>query len=152
MSPTTTIMCANHPDLPVASFCRTCGKPLCSTCRRPVGGTGAAIDLAFFTLLLVVDMPAGVARAAAIALAMSWNFLMNYQFTFADASKRPIWLLYVLFCSSCSIGAIVNWSVSMVLIDIIDGFFTAWPAAAAALGILGGTAFNFVCSKFYVFK
>jgi hypothetical protein len=39
MSTTTTITCANHPDLPVASFCRTCGKPLCATCRRPVGGT-----------------------------------------------------------------------------------------------------------------
>ena len=32
-------MCANHPDLPVASFCRTCGKGLCAACRRPVGGT-----------------------------------------------------------------------------------------------------------------
>lgn len=39
MSPTTTIMCANHPGLPVASFCRTCGKALCTACRRPVGGT-----------------------------------------------------------------------------------------------------------------
>ena len=39
MSPTATIMCANHPDLPVASFCRVCGKPLCTACRRPVGGT-----------------------------------------------------------------------------------------------------------------
>lgn len=39
MSLTTTIMCANHPDHPVASFCRTCGKPLCAVCRRPVGGT-----------------------------------------------------------------------------------------------------------------
>jgi hypothetical protein len=39
MSSTTTITCANHPDLPVASFCRTCGKPLCTACRRPFGGT-----------------------------------------------------------------------------------------------------------------
>lgn len=39
MSPTATMMCANHPDLPVASFCRVCGKPLCAACRRPVGGT-----------------------------------------------------------------------------------------------------------------
>ena len=39
MSPTTTITCANHPDVPVASFCRICGKPLCVACRRPVEGT-----------------------------------------------------------------------------------------------------------------
>jgi hypothetical protein len=44
MSPTTTIMCANHPDLPVASFCRTCGKPLCSACRRAVGGTVYCVE------------------------------------------------------------------------------------------------------------
>jgi hypothetical protein len=39
MTPTTTITCANHPDAPVASFCRTCGKPLCTACRRQVAGT-----------------------------------------------------------------------------------------------------------------
>jgi hypothetical protein len=39
MSPTTTITCANHPESPVASFCRTCGKPLCIICRRQVAGT-----------------------------------------------------------------------------------------------------------------
>jgi len=30
--------CANHPDLPVAAYCRTCGKPLCSNCTRDVKG------------------------------------------------------------------------------------------------------------------
>jgi hypothetical protein len=39
MSPSSTITCANHPDLPVSSFCRICGKPLCATCRRAVAGT-----------------------------------------------------------------------------------------------------------------
>ena len=39
MSSTTTITCANHPEVPVVSFCRTCGKPLCEACRRPAAGT-----------------------------------------------------------------------------------------------------------------
>lgn len=30
--------CANHPQNPVAAYCRTCGKPLCSTCTRSVAG------------------------------------------------------------------------------------------------------------------
>lgn len=30
--------CANHPQSPVAAYCRTCGKPLCTTCSRPVKG------------------------------------------------------------------------------------------------------------------
>ncbi|HEV2696503.1 MAG TPA: B-box zinc finger protein, partial [Terriglobales bacterium] len=30
--------CANHPQNPVTAYCRTCGKPLCSSCTRPVMG------------------------------------------------------------------------------------------------------------------
>lgn len=30
--------CANHPQNPVAAYCRTCGKPLCSSCTRQVMG------------------------------------------------------------------------------------------------------------------
>jgi cell wall-active antibiotic response 4TMS protein YvqF/B-box zinc finger protein len=30
--------CANHVDVPAAAFCRTCGKPLCSSCVRDVRG------------------------------------------------------------------------------------------------------------------
>jgi len=30
--------CANHVDVPATAYCRTCGKPLCSTCARDVRG------------------------------------------------------------------------------------------------------------------
>jgi len=30
--------CANHPDIANVAFCRTCGKPLCAACSRPVQG------------------------------------------------------------------------------------------------------------------
>lgn len=30
--------CANHPQNPVAAYCRTCGKALCTSCTRPVMG------------------------------------------------------------------------------------------------------------------
>lgn len=30
--------CANHVDVPAVAYCRTCGKPLCSTCTRDVHG------------------------------------------------------------------------------------------------------------------
>jgi Domain of unknown function (DUF5668)/B-box zinc finger len=30
--------CANHPDVPVSQYCRTCGKPLCASCVRNVEG------------------------------------------------------------------------------------------------------------------
>lgn len=31
--------CANHPEAPVAAYCRTCGKPLCEQCKREALGT-----------------------------------------------------------------------------------------------------------------
>jgi hypothetical protein len=30
--------CANHPQSPIAAYCRTCGKPLCTACSRSVMG------------------------------------------------------------------------------------------------------------------
>lgn len=30
--------CANHPQNAVSAYCRTCGKPLCTTCTRSVAG------------------------------------------------------------------------------------------------------------------
>ena len=31
--------CLNHPEIPAAAFCRSCGKPLCDACKRPAHGT-----------------------------------------------------------------------------------------------------------------
>ena len=30
--------CANHVDVPAVAYCRTCGKPMCSSCTRDVRG------------------------------------------------------------------------------------------------------------------
>lgn len=31
--------CVNHPDVPAAAYCRTCGQPLCAACQRPAQGS-----------------------------------------------------------------------------------------------------------------
>ncbi len=31
--------CQNHPEVPAAAYCRTCGKPVCEECRRDAYGT-----------------------------------------------------------------------------------------------------------------
>src|SRR5437867_5540291 len=31
--------CLNHPEVPAAAFCRSCGKPLCKACKRSAQGT-----------------------------------------------------------------------------------------------------------------
>ncbi|HYW48272.1 MAG TPA: B-box zinc finger protein [Bryobacteraceae bacterium] len=31
--------CQNHPDVPATAYCRSCGKPVCDTCRCDANGT-----------------------------------------------------------------------------------------------------------------
>src|ERR1017187_1197039 len=31
--------CQNHPEVPAAAYCRSCGKPVCEECRRDAFGT-----------------------------------------------------------------------------------------------------------------
>ncbi|MFP6667896.1 MAG: glycosyltransferase family 2 protein [Pirellulales bacterium] len=115
-----------------------------------VGSTGQAVDLSAFALLLAVA-PLSIARALAIWVAMTWNFWLNRSFTFGGYKLRPIWQQYVLFCLSCLMGAVVNWSISVGLCAAFD-FFAQWKILAAITGVLAGTAFNYLLSSRIVFR
>lgn len=115
-----------------------------------VGSTGMAIDLASFSLLLLA-LRAPAARALAIWIAMTWNYALNRSVTFSGFRSRPLLLQYLYFCLSCLLGAVVNWSISIWLLDNVP-YFAEWPLLAAFLGVLGGTTFNFLCSKHLVFR
>jgi dolichol-phosphate mannosyltransferase len=109
-----------------------------------VGSTGMVVDLLVYALALSI-LPLQAARGLAIWLAMSWNFLLNRRLTYSDADRKPIWGQYVLFCLSCSLGAIVNWGVSVGLTEMIP-LFDRWKLLAAMVGVLTGTIFNYVLS------
>lgn len=115
-----------------------------------VGATGMAVDLALFSLLIRV-LPTGAGRAIAILVAMTWNFFLNRRVTFSRRRKRPILHQYIFFCLSCAIGAIVSWSLFAGLHATFD-FFMEWPLFAAVIGIVAGTASNFLLSKHVVFR
>lgn len=114
-----------------------------------VGSTGMVVDLAAFSVLLSM-LPLNSARAIAIFLAMTWNFLFNRWLTFAYARHEPILRQYVLFCLSCMLGAVVNWGVSVGLCYAVP-FFDTWKLLAAAVGVVAGTAFNYFLSSRVVF-
>jgi dolichol-phosphate mannosyltransferase len=109
-----------------------------------VGSTGMVVDLLVYAFALSI-LPLQAARGLAIWLAMSWNFLLNRRLTFPDADQKPVWGQYVLFCLSCSLGAIVNWGVSVGLTEMIP-LFDRWKLLAAVVGVLTGTIFNYVLS------
>jgi dolichol-phosphate mannosyltransferase len=115
-----------------------------------VGTTGMCVDLTVFALLLQA-MPPYLGRALAIWVAMTWNYWLNRRLTFSLARSRPIFPQYVLFCLSCLMGALVNWSIFTTLYSAFT-VFADWLLIAAFLGILGGTALNYLLSKYVAFK
>lgn len=56
--------CALHPDAPVAAYCRTCGKPMCESCKRPVRGVVYCEDC--LASRVHDTIPAGAATAGVV--------------------------------------------------------------------------------------
>ena len=115
-----------------------------------VGSTGMVVDLLLFSLLRLVS-GLEVARAVAIWVAMTWNFLLNRTLTFSYARSGSMVRQYVLFCLACLLGAIINWSVSVSLSRYVP-LFARWEVLAAVCGIIAGTTSNYILSAYVVFK
>jgi len=115
-----------------------------------VGATGMLVDFTVFALLMRI-MPTYIGRACAIWVAMTWNFWLNRVVTFSSSRSRLIFHQYVLFCISCTFGAVLNWSVFALLHSKIP-FFAQHPMFAAPWGIVAGTLSNFILSKYIAFK
>src|SRR5262249_42519566 len=95
-------------------------------------------------------MPPYLGRALAIWVAITWNYWLNRRLTFSSAQSRPIFPQYVLFCLSCLMGALVNWSIFTTL----HATFTVFAdrlLMAALLGVLAGTMLNYLLSKYVAF-
>jgi dolichol-phosphate mannosyltransferase len=132
-----------------------------------VGGTGTVVDLASYALLLdlaahplarataAAEGPAqvmeDVARAIAILIAMTWNFIFNRRLTFSYARRDKIWPHYWKFVSACSVGAVISGVISRYLPRKIT-FFNDHLLAAAIVGIVIGLLLNFTLSQWWVFR
>ena len=53
----------------------------------------------------------------------------------------------VLFIAACSVGAVVNYVTTTSLWPLVP-----YKQLAASIGVLAGTLFNFVASRFLVFR
>jgi dolichol-phosphate mannosyltransferase len=112
-----------------------------------VGTSGLAVNLLVLTAILRAGLAHQAAIAVAIAVSMTWNFALNRRFSFSYARKRPIVTQYVGFVAACSVGGAVNYVVTAALWET---FHT--KQLAATLGVAAGTGFNFVASRFAVFR
>jgi putative flippase GtrA len=80
---------------------------------------------------------------------MCFNFVLNRRFSFAVVPAAPWRTQLVGFVAASALGAAANYTLTVWLL----GRWTGMPAQIAALaGIAAGTLFNFVTSRYLVFR
>ncbi len=116
-----------------------------------VGFLGTGVNLAALTALDLAGVPLRLSVALAIFIAMVFNYFLNRWITFGEDRHGPVWRQLPAFIAACSLGAVVNYAVTLSVI-------AAWPLArrfpqiAAVFGILAGLTFNYLASRFWVFR
>jgi len=115
-----------------------------------VGGSGVVVDLSSYALLLAARAPHPAARAVAIWIAMTWNFIWNRRITFGDRGGSAV-RQYPRYVASSALGALLSWSVCILLVAHL-AFFDRYKLLAAAVGIAAGIACNFLLSLLWVFR
>ncbi len=112
-----------------------------------VGGLGLLVHLAVLTIThLGLGWAFLPAQATATAAALTFNFTLNNELTYADRRLRGVaWLRgWLSFALGCSLGALANVGIAGVLF----ARETPWPLAAIG-GILVGAVWNYAVTGFY---
>src|SRR5690606_37858676 len=112
-----------------------------------VGGIGVIVNLVVLTLALRLGFSTSISVVAAIVVSMLSNFALNRRFSFSFARSESAISQFIGFVSACSVGAVVNYVVTMAL--------TPWISVvqlAALIGVIAGTGFNFLASRYWVFR
>lgn len=115
-----------------------------------VGLSGMVPDMLSFSLLLLW-LPLPLARAGAICLAVTWNFSLNRNLTFAEARDQSIVKQYVLYFGCSLTGAVVSW-LTFVILCLSWHEFARWPLMAAVAGIGSGAVINYLLSRNIAFR
>ena len=84
-----------------------------------------------------------------IGVSIVTNFLLNRRFSFSYARHEPIARQLAGFLGASAIGAAVNF---LIAIEIVARIPEIAPQLAAAVGIVGGMAFNFAINRYLVFR
>lgn len=114
-----------------------------------VGGLGTVVNLVLLTAFIRAGFVASYSVAAAIVLSMAFNFVLNRRFSFAMGGKGSWFRQFIGFMAACSVGGLINYVVTVALMDEPFGL---QPQLAALAGIAFATAFNFIASRYLVFR
>lgn len=117
-----------------------------------VGALGAAVNLAIFSLLvLLMGLNHNIASAVAFLFAVTQNFVINRVWTFGvqESDQSNIFWSWGKYVSVNLIGLAVN----LALLNLLIEYGGAdWALAGQFCGIIGASGFDFLLSKFWVFQ
>lgn len=126
-----------------------------------IGFSGIIVNfIVLYICVYLLHINANVSFAIGIFVSMTTNYWFNRIWTFK--STGPFIKEYIKYIVSNSIGSLIQWVTSTLLLDL----FLNWnflnlkliiitiPSLfiASSIGILLGFVFNFILSKFYVFN
>jgi dolichol-phosphate mannosyltransferase len=114
-----------------------------------VGGLGTLVNLAALTLLMRTGLTVHTAVALAIFAAMCFNFVLNRRFSFSVARAGSWVRQFLSFVAASSVGAVVNY---LTTVFVLARAIATRPQTASLIGIAVGTLFNFVASRYLVFR
>lgn len=117
-----------------------------------VGASGVVVNLFILTLLKLFGFNDVICLAGGIAVSLVTNFLLNRRFTFSYAKDRPIMGQFISFIGASAIGMVVNYAVALYLNNnVVDSSSLSLQLAALG-GIAAGMWFNFLSSRYLVFR
>jgi dolichol-phosphate mannosyltransferase len=117
-----------------------------------VGATGVVVNMVVLTALLALGAPPTVGIAAGIAVSLFTNFLLNRRFTFSYARHGQFLKQFLGFAAASAIGIVVNFATSLLLLRNVlpEGHQSVYIASLC--GIAAGMLFNFLGSRYVVFR
>jgi dolichol-phosphate mannosyltransferase len=113
-----------------------------------VGALGTAVNLALLTALIAAGFGERASIATAIFLSMCFNFALNRRFSFSV--RHGNWFSqFVQYVAATSVGALINYGITIFMLARFPDLRTQ---TGALVGIAAGTLFNFVSSRYLVFR
>ncbi|MFV0359645.1 glycosyltransferase [Tropicimonas sp.] len=117
-----------------------------------VGASGMVVNLSVLSLLKWMGLPNAVSLAGGIGVSVVTNFLLNRRFTFSYARDRNPWGQFAGFLAASLMGIVVNYAVALYLDRNVLPETPYSLHVAALAGIACGTVFNFLGSRYMVFR
>ena len=138
--------CAVHPDVEASGFCRNCGKPMCSTCVRPVKDVLYCEECLAGVMGLSAPRSPAITEVAGSPLATAVPAAQPMGLPAAVPSKGNPGVAFLLGMIP-GLGAIYNGEYNKALIHIVV-FAAIIVGLSSDIGDGGEVALSFVLAGF----